>query len=97
MKNERPYLWGLRASLLAVFTVEKLATNDVRWEVFFLLQVEKLAKFLARFAQDNGEQSSRCGGGYATGITVVLCWTKRRTRSSMRKNLIQEQPEQETN
>ena len=49
MKKERPCLWVLRASLLAVFTVKKLATNDVRWEVVFLLQIEKLAKFLARF------------------------------------------------
>ena len=48
-KKERPCLWILRASLLAVFTVKKLATNDVRWEVVFLLQIEKLAKLLARF------------------------------------------------
>ena len=32
-----------------MFTVKKLATNDVRWEVAFLLQIQKLAKLLARF------------------------------------------------
>ena len=32
-----------------MFTVKKLATNDVRWEVVFLLQIQRLSKLLARF------------------------------------------------
>ena len=80
MKKERPCLWVLRASLLAVFTVKKLATNDVRWEVVFLLQVEKLAKLLARFGprQRGTVFSMRPGISYWNNSGTLL--DKRRAR-----------------
>ena len=74
MKKERSYLWGLRAFLPAVFTVKKLATNDVRWEVVFLLQIQKLAKLLARFGPRQREtvSSKRPGISYRKNRGTLL-------------------------